>query len=187
MPPIRITAEARGLVKPINPAMKPLLLLTALLMIGGCATVSESFPGRDPDQVWTALVAVAETPSYDDDDPTKRWWVKENRVWVDEANARIEIYRELDRMLRRGTSPPLRQERTWRFQIVLDAEGPTATFTSRGVGVPMRAVAEGNRYFTDVHALLDGTGQPEPGTEAGNPASEGAGDDVIDIDALEPD
>lgn len=165
-----------------------LALTVALLALTGCMSVTESFPGHDPDHVWTALVAVAETPTYDDDDPSKRWWVKENQVWVDDAGARIEIYRELDRMRKYGTNPPIREQRSWRLQVVFDPEGsdgPTARIRCRDVTVPMRAVNEGHRYFADVRAILEGA----PATSTSMDDAPGDAPDttpIIDVDALEP-
>ena len=138
--------------------MRVLVWMGLALAASGCATVEEVFYGAAPEAVWTALVAVAETPDYRDLDPTKRWLVRENHVRADETTRTIEIYRELDRVLHRPRTQPLREEQTWRFRVVMIADAPpTVTFISRGWGIPMKAVAEGDRYFADVRDLLAGT------------------------------
>ncbi|MDY7107418.1 MAG: hypothetical protein SYC29_02160 [Planctomycetota bacterium] len=143
------------------PAM--MALLAAVTALTGCTTIVETFPDEDPGHVWTALKAVAETPDYSSDDPAERWFVKENHVYVDEENARIEIYRELDRVLHRARTNPIREQRTWKFQIIYEPQPdpPTAIFTSRRLGVPMQAADEAERYFADVWELLGGRGPIE--------------------------
>jgi hypothetical protein len=153
--------ETLSPMKHALPAM--MVVLAAAASLSGCTTIVETFPDEDPAYVWTALVAVAETPDYSSDDPDERWFVKENHVYVDEENARIEIYRELDRVLHRARTNPIREERTWKFQIIFEPEPapPTAIFTSRRLGVPMQAADEAKRYFADVWALLGGRGPAE--------------------------
>ena len=70
----------------------------AALLLGGCTTVNHSFPDHDSGPVWTAMVAVAEQPRYDD------WKVLDNDVWVDEAERRIRIRDIAD--IRRGYVEP---------------------------------------------------------------------------------
>src|SRR5687768_8626959 len=125
---------------------------------GGCTTVRESFAGHDPDQVWTALQAAANSPSggYSTGDPADRWGVRENRVWVDEESARIEIYRSLDRQVYRpGGLEPVRQERTWKLRVqMVEREPPIVEFSSRQAGVPAHAWDEAARYFDEVRGIL---------------------------------
>jgi hypothetical protein len=107
-------------------------------------------------------------------------------VHVDEATARIEVYRELDRVLRRPGARPLRQHRTWRFQIVMEGvEPPAATFVSRGFAIPTHAAAEGERYFEGVWSFLQETHPIEPADvmPAEPPATT---EPAVDIEALEP-
>ena len=176
-----------------------LLLLIPLVGLPGCSRVRQEFSG-DAEQVWTAMLAVAQSPSYEDEeDPDKRWTVKENHVAVFEDEARIEIYRELERVLHRAAARPWREERQWRFRVVLDWERDPmrATFTSRGWGVPTQAAAEGDRYFADVLDLLSGRVVPQddavdpdsaPSTIVPTPPAEPprdpATDPIIDIDDL---
>jgi len=132
-------------------------MLPVVLPLAGCATVRQSFPGSTADQVWTALVVVAERPQYDD------WTVPTNEVWVDEPNRRIEVYRRLQRVLYRPGAGPHRERRTWRFEIRLEpTDPPEAVFESRGWGVPAQAQIEGGRYFSDVVNLLSGYPAPQP-------------------------
>ncbi|MBT8462777.1 MAG: hypothetical protein KJO44_09690 [Gemmatimonadetes bacterium] len=140
----------------------PSSVIVLLLMLPGCTTVHQEFPNIPSDQVWSAMIAVAETPSYDGADPTGRWTVRENHVWVDADNARVEIYRELHRMLRRARTQPIEQRRTWKFQVMLDGGPPPhGVFVSRGWGVPAHARREGERYWNDVRRLLGAGRMPE--------------------------
>ena len=102
----------------------------------------QEFAGLPSDQVWTALVAVAQSPSYDD------WTVTDNDVWVDEAARRIEIYRRLRRVIQQPAYKARRENREWRFQVIFEpTDPPQATFTSRGLGVPSHAdTIEAVRY-----------------------------------------
>ena len=134
---------------------------------------------------------MAETPDYEsDEDPGRRWTVRTNDVWIDTEQSRIEIYRQLDRILHRPGSKPLRENREWRFRIVFLTEPePTVTFTSRGFEVPSHAQDEADRFFEDVRAILEGATPvedlvtPPPTTEPERPADE---TEIIDIESLEP-
>ncbi len=129
--------------------------LVALGCLCGCASVKQSFPGHAPEQVWAAMVAVARTPSYESPHPGKTWTVVTNEVWVDEPEARIEIFRRLSRSVPRPGAEPKFQQREWRFQVRLkSSDPPAATFVSRSGSVPMHARAEAERYFADVRSLL---------------------------------
>src|SRR6185503_1538792 len=93
--------------------------LVALSGLSGCVSKSETFSGQTADQVWTALTAVAKTPDYRDPDPTERWTVRENNVWIDDESHRIEILRRLERDLHNPASRPRHEEREWKLQITL--------------------------------------------------------------------
>ncbi|NNF43797.1 MAG: hypothetical protein HKN62_12290 [Phycisphaerales bacterium] len=175
----------------------PFAALAALVLATGCTSVTEVFPGERADHVWAAMVAVAETPEYETDDPTERWTVRENEVWVDEENARIEIYRTLDRVLHQPRTRPVRQQRTWRLQVWFDStEPPVATVVSRGAAVPMHAAGEADRYFADVWNVLEGSppatrdmppAMPDvPIIEPTPPEVDDPTRPIIDIDDLEP-
>ena len=132
-------------------AFRVLMPVVVLLVAGGCTSVERTFDGYNSDQVWTAMVAAAETPAYAD------WTVASNDVWVDESAHRIEIYRHLRRVLYRPGADPHRETQTWRFEVRLEGRNPpTASFVSRGLGLPTDAQYEANRFFLDVHDLLLG-------------------------------
>jgi hypothetical protein len=168
--------------------------LLVMALGSGCTTVRETFPDKTPEQVWTALVAVAETPDYDAEDPADRWHIRENRATVFDESARIEIYRRLQRVRHPERARPLTQSRTWRFQVTLvSTDPPRAKFVSRGPAIPSHAEDEANRYFDDVWMLLGGRPDEQPPAEAEaapvpetlpEPAEE---EPVIDIDDLGPD
>ena len=148
----------------IAPVM--LALTLALFLLAGCTTVRQTFPDRDPQHVWTALIAVAETPDYSSEDPNQRWTVEENHVAVFDDERRIEIYRKLDRILHRPGTKALREDRTWRFRVVLEElEPPTAAFVSRGWGIPQVAQWEAHKYFADVWEILGGPPTEEASEE----------------------
>ncbi len=126
-------------------------VLVTNVIVGGCTSVEHSFLGYDSLQVWTAMVAVARTPTYDD------WKVAANDVWVDETAYRIEVYRHLRRVLYSPDANPHRESQTWRFEISLvEFDPPLARLVSRGIGQPTDAQREAKRYFRDVHDLLLG-------------------------------
>jgi len=140
----------------VSSLLSPLLLVSLLAGLSGCTSVTRVFPDRPAEQVWTAMLVAAEQPDYTSGPPESRWHVRENLVHVDDAERRLEIYRELDRYLVRGDAPPIRERSQWRIRIDLE-EGspPRATFTNRGLAVHMNAVSEAERYFADVEALLE--------------------------------
>ncbi|MHC4108770.1 MAG: hypothetical protein ACYSTY_11855, partial [Planctomycetota bacterium] len=85
--------------------------LAALGCLCGCTSVKQSFPGHAPEQVWAAMVAVARTPDYEGPDPGETWTVVTNEVWLDEPEARIEIFRRLSRPVPRPGAEPQSQQR----------------------------------------------------------------------------
>ncbi len=142
------------------------LFLTLFLI--GCSTNRQTFEGHDADQVWTAMVAVAKTPDYTTGDPTDRWTVRENEVWVDQAENRIEIFRRVERILYRPASNPLHEDREWKLQVVLEKrDPPTVVFKARNLGVPSHAWDEADRYFAEVRDLLSG-GSPKAEEQPGD-------------------
>lgn len=124
-------------------------LACVLLAFSGCTTKRQAYPNHTSNQVWVAMQAVAESPEYDD------WHVTSNEVWVDQEQARIEVYREIRRTLHRPRAKPSNQRRTWRLQYVLeDGDPPTVRVVSRGMGVPAHALEEADRYLLDVRRML---------------------------------
>lgn len=124
------------------------MLLTSL----GCTTRSQVFDGYADDQLWTAMVATARSPEYDD------WKVSDNEVFVDDASRRIEIYRVLKRTYVTPWSDPRREDLEWRFQVVLSRDSaddaPLVDFTARQIAVPAHVWSEADRYFAQMRTYL---------------------------------
>ena len=124
------------------------MLLTSL----GCTTRSQVFDGYGDDQLWTAMVATARSPEYDD------WKVSDNQVFVDDASRRIEIYRVLKRTYVTPWSDPRREDLEWRFQVVLSRDSaddaPLVDFTARQIAVPAHVWSEADRYFAQMRSYL---------------------------------
>ena len=150
------------------------VVLVSALILGGCASVKHTFADQDVEQVWKAMVTVAEQPRYDD------WAVVANDVWVDEAGRRIEIHRRLDRQLHLPGAKPQREQRTWQFEVrLLETDPPEAKFGSRSAAVPTDVQAEASRYFDDVLDLLSGL----PGESVVEPRDQ----DLLDALGLDDD
>ena len=162
-------------------SFRPLIPVVVLLVAGGCTSVERTFDGYDRDQVWTAMVATARTPVYAD------WKVAANDVWVDESAQRIEIYRQLRRVLYRPGADPHHETQTWRFEVRLEGHNPpTASFVSRGIGLPTDAQYEANRFFLDVRDLLLGVPAEAARQDAAEAMLDSFGaDDVDDVEAVE--
>jgi hypothetical protein len=194
----RSSEEPRGRGCPLAAA-----LLSLVMLSGGCTTVSETYPDHHSSSVWAAARAVAETPEY------RQWHLVENAVWEDREQARLEIYRRVERVERHpsiiGASRPHHERRTYRFRVTLDeAQAPdkpaTLRFVSRGFGVPMHAREEGERYFADVWRMLQGWPdapampvaphmepefEPEPDVVADDePVADDRDEPFIDVDEL---
>jgi len=150
------------------------LAIIAVVSMTGCTIMEESYAGRETDQVWTAMVAVANSPDYYHD-----WFITENHVWVDDEGARIEVQRTIERDLVRSGMNPQHQKKSWQHQILLleDESGPLVRFTSRDWGVPIQAQEEAHLYFADVWELLGG--KPDPAMTDDD--DDGGGEDV-DVD-----
>ena len=133
----------------------PTLLLGATFVAAGvgCTTRTQVFEGYGDDQLWTAMVASAKSPSYDD------WKVMDNQVFADESTRRIEVYRVLKRTLVTPHSPARPEEREWKFQIALghDPEmgAPDVRFTARQFAVAAHVWTEADRYFLQMRGMLD--------------------------------
>lgn len=146
-------------------------LAAAVAVAGGCVTRSQPFPGYTDDQLWTAMVATAKAPIYDD------WKISENEVMVDETGRRLEIYRVVRRTLVSPTADPWKEDMEWRMQVVLgrdwDGTTPTIDFTARQVTVPAWVWAEADRYFGQMRTLLGpvkAPAEPAPSTDDIMPA-----------------
>ncbi len=128
------------------------LVSVVLACTSGCTTRTQVFDGHSDDQLWTAMVATARAPSYDD------WKVYENEVYVDDASRRIEIYRVLKRTYVTPFSDPRKEEEEWRFQIMLardeELNEPMVDFTARQIEIPAHVWNEADRYFAQMRVLL---------------------------------
>jgi hypothetical protein len=134
-----------------------LILMALALVLAGCGVKQRAImPGRDPDQVWNAMVAVAQDPDYSSSpDPTMRWTVRKNEVWVDRDASRIEIYRRLERELHQPLQQPQHETRDWKIAVFLEKrDPPTILFQTRNSGVAAHAWDEADRYFDEVQQFL---------------------------------
>ena len=140
-----------------------------LVTTTGCTTRSATFEGYADEQVWSAMVATARTPEYDD------WKIQDNQVMVDEAGKRLEIYRYLKRLYVTPFSDPQKEQEEWRLQVVLSRDesldAPMVEFTARQVSVPAHVWREADRFFAQVRTLL---GPPtSPSKSVDTPTAEG--------------
>jgi len=129
----------------------------------GCGSYQRVYPGEDPARVWTALKAAAETPDYNPADYTKRWNVDVNQVFVVDDEHRIEVYRELSRILQRPRTQPIHEDREWTYTVTMkpnpDEGSVKASLRFRDAAIPMKAREEADRFFHDVAVIL---GIPDP-------------------------
>jgi hypothetical protein len=169
------------------------LSLTTVVAVSsiGCTSRSQVFEGYSEDQLWTAMVATARAPQYDD------WKVMDNEVHVDEASRRIEIYRVLKRTLVSPHADPQRESEEWKLQVVLGRDEelgqPLVDFTARQVDIPAHVWDEADRYFLQMRTLLGPvkTAQPAEANSESEipmppplPAEESSGMDEPPIDPL---
>lgn len=136
-------------------------VLLAASLFSGCVSYERTYPGRTQQQVWTAMISVAEQPNYDSEEWGK-WHVMTNNVWVDESGARIEVSRHLRRSVyNAGMVKPDQQERTYELTFSLrGSTEPTVRCSMRGFEIPAEAFTESQRYFDDVGELLMGMPMP---------------------------
>lgn len=144
-----------------------LLLLLTLPFLTACGvTERRAFVNRDPDQLWEAMKAVAQEPDYytTNMELGDRWVIRANDVAYDDNARRIEVYRKLERETHRPLSPVTREEREWRFEIVLEQTPPpelhtqpappVMRFTARNVTVAAHVWDEAQWYFDEVERFL---------------------------------
>ncbi len=138
-----------------------LVLLLTLPFLTACGVTErrEIMLGRDADQVWAAMKAVAQTPDYymTSDNVSERWLVRENHVAYDDDVRRIEVLRRLERELHKPMAAPRVERREWKFEIALEdgvAAGPVIRFRTRNTGVPAHAWDEARWFFNEVEAFL---------------------------------
>lgn len=138
-----------------------LLLAMAIPFLTACGVTErrQITSGRDADQVWAAMKAVAQTPDYyaQSDDISERWVVRDNNVAYDDDVRRMEVFRRLERELHKPLSPVMQEQREWKFEIALEeneAALPVMRFRTRNTGVPAHAWDEANWFFDEVEAFL---------------------------------
>ena len=141
------------------PALAATAATATVLVTGlGCATRTQAFEGYPEDRLWSAMVASARNPKYDD------WRVMDNQVHAEDGSHGIEVYRVLRRNLVHPESAPSLEQREWKFQIELrhDANAgglPVVAVTARQIAVPAHVWTEADRYFAQVRAILDAPAQ----------------------------
>ena len=149
MPPsTSITPPLRSMLPSV---LRPLAAV-AILAAAGCTTKTQTFEGYSDEQVWSAMVAAARAPEYDD------WKIAENETYVDEDGRRLEVYRVVRRLYVTPHSDPRKESREWRMRMVLARDenlaAPAIDFTARQITVPAHVWAEADRYFNQVRHLL---------------------------------
>ncbi len=126
-----------------------LTLLGCLALLVGCTSRSEVFDGRSPEQVWTAMVTVAEEPRYE------KWIVVENNVWVDAVFDRVEIQRTLKRDHHSHGSGAVRETQDLEMQVVLErTEPPAVTVTVRNAMIRGKGIMAIDHFMMELRDLL---------------------------------
>ena len=151
------------------------------IVLAGCATYTHEYPNHSADAVWSAAVAVAESPDYEGD-----WHVTQNEVWVDDEWARIEIQREIRRLTNQAFTAATPEKRTWQFRVTLEDEDPVVlAFANRNPTIPGWTLEEAQRFFEEVNQLLIASPaagipqrQPEPEVRFDEPLPEDDADDI---------
>ena len=127
-----------------------------LMTLGGCQTHRQSFAGHQPDEVWAAVVAVAEGPDYTGD-----WHVTHNLVTADRQSGIVDVNRDLRRSIREADGRWREESQSWQFRYeLLPGNPPVVTAVNRNPAIPMHALVEANRFFDDVRAVLAGVPRP---------------------------
>ncbi len=136
--------------------MKWLCSWVFIFILNGCSSPTRIWEGVDRSMVWTAMVAVAESPEYKSSDPRKRWFVTQNNVVADAQSGSIEIHRTL----RRSFQLPRQREQTdfreYFIEITLHPTHPTQTtfdLLNKQL-IPVRSQEEADRFFSQVDSLL---------------------------------
>ena len=134
---------------PVNPCLPSLLLAATFLLLPGCTTNNAVFEDRSPEQVWTVMVTVAQSPEFED------WTIMENDVWVDPNYDRVEIHRRLKRDYHHPQIEPVRQIETYDLQFILErTDPPVVTGTVRNPVIPVKGQQMIQHFFDEMRALL---------------------------------
>ena len=156
---------------PLN-RLSLMFALFSVAGLAGCTTNTAVFEDRSPEQVWTVMVTVAQSPEYED------WTIMENNVWVDPNYDRIEINRRLKRDYHHPDIEPVRQIETYDMQFVLErTDPPVVSATIRNPVIPVRGQEMIGHFFGEMRKLLS----PIPNQPA-IPVSDNQEIDVVEID-----
>lgn len=125
-------------------------MCAAILLGAGCNTVSRDYPGVSHDELWQAALGAARNPKY------SNWFVTENGVFVDADANRIEIYRELKRDYAEPGEALRRQNETWTFSVLVDADDrvPKIILNSRAAIRPPNFLTEADHFFGEIDSRL---------------------------------
>jgi|TARA_B100000315_G_scaffold209660_1_gene205543 site-specific DNA-cytosine methylase len=136
--------------------MNRVTLALTLLCLASCSTPQQSWPNQSKEVVWTAMVAVANSPDYGAPDPRKRWIVVKNKVDANSQTGKILVNRTIARSLQLPLQIEQNEERSWLFDIqLLPNQIPTVTFdTVKQPMVPAQVHDEANRYFEQINELI---------------------------------
>ena len=131
--------------------------LLTCVCLQACSSPTRTWEGHSPDEVWTAMIAVAQAPEYQSDNPRKRWHVFENYVVVNSESGEIRVHRVLRRSMKLPMQPVQRDDREMIFQISMKEQAPPTTeFKELSTQlVPVRTLDEAERYFNQVDELLN--------------------------------
>ncbi|MCH2146254.1 MAG: hypothetical protein MK073_00345 [Phycisphaerales bacterium] len=132
-------------------------ILLTCICLQACSSPTRTWEAHSPNEVWTAMIAVAQAPEYQSDNPRKRWHVFENDVVVDRDSGEIRIHRVLRRSMKLPMQPVQRDDREMIFEISLKNQLPPITeFKELSTQlVPVRTLDEAERYFNQVDELLN--------------------------------
>ena len=127
-----------------------------LICLVGCSTPERSWAAHSRDVVWTAMLAVAQSPEYDHQNAIQRWHVLENDVNQDSNAGIIKVRRTIRRAIRLPRQEVQRDFREIIFQVVLLPKEPQVTvFEALSFQyVPVRSVEESTRFFNQMEELL---------------------------------
>jgi hypothetical protein len=126
------------------------MMCAVILLAAGCNSVSRDYPGVSHDQLWQAALGAARNPKY------SNWFVTENGVFVDSDANRIEIYRELKRDYAEPGEALRRQNETWTFSVLVDANDrvPKIVLNSRAAIRPPNFLTEADHFFGEIDSRL---------------------------------
>ncbi|MEE2681662.1 MAG: hypothetical protein VX641_04745 [Planctomycetota bacterium] len=151
--------------------LSSLFAIVLIAGLSGCTTNSAVFEGRSPEQVWTVMVTVAQSPEYED------WTIMENNVWVDPNYDRIEINRRLKRDYHHPEIEPVRQIETYDMQFVLErTDPPVVSGTIRNPVIPVKGQEMIRHFFDEMRDLLSPIANP--------PAVPRSDDEALEIDEV---